>query len=190
MEQFVVTPSNPLVKALAIGAQSQALQTQYPLPTEPALLDAISGLPTTGVFELCPAGITTPERVMVIPYAHSPAGVTFLVRLIGWRRTGGNDNAVVWVGPITLGEFACTTAELPGPYEQAVPPLRTLSATQRLCDTIVLNNPGVPLGVHGEILNPQNGTVALAIVDVRGCQKAQFDFAIEDGTANCFWCAV
>ena len=174
-----VVPSHVLRRALAGMSFNGSWSAFQPTVAEPSG-DGL--LPALGV-----DGANVAARLFVAPFGTGPSGMSFSVRLVGWRLSGTSP-AIVWIGPFLLAEFLCVTGDLTGPptnFAQA--PL--LTDTEWLCDQMALTAGSVG-PEYGEVVSPGPGSslAAFALIELRGCQRFQFDFAQVDAVGmNAFW---
>lgn len=167
----------PLRKALTTNSTATSFTAKIPTTTEPTHSE------TSGIYDLYDSGLgiavngRVPKRLLVIPFGGNADDETFSQRVWGWSRTVG---AGLWV-PQLLAELAVTLGNISG---------AAIGANMLMADTVVVTY-GITdektLGVS--IMAPANNVPAAAWIDLRGCEKIEFDFDLT-GTgdaANCFW---
>ena len=166
----------PLRKALETNSTATSFTAKIPTTTAPT---------GTGVFDLTDStygmGVNgcVPEYLMLLPYGGNDNDETFSMRLWGWSRTIGAEGTALWV-PQLLVELAVTLSSSSGAaIGTGMLMADTLVATYGITDEKIL---GVSL------MAPANNVPAAAWVNLRGCQRIEFDFDSTGNDAqNCFW---
>lgn len=162
---LIETMSGPLTKALAQNSQSNLYGSFGMTSTEP------SG---DGVFSIGDGGILASNRIAIWPYCEGLENNKFAMRVWGWVVY-----QTIWV-PSLIVELACVSCAKQGP----APPTPTtgmgksISTMERMCDTISLVKGNV--GSTGYINSPQANIIGMALVELCGANKIQFDFQYID----------
>ncbi len=186
---LLYTLSNNLTKVLQTGNSIQAAfnfivpQIQPPNVLTPNQQFGTTGL-ADGVYSAGHDALMAPPRLFLLPYCDGAPSSSFSVRVYGWRgltHPEGNPQQGVWI-PVLIAELACTACTVGGPAAPTEPqvPVRYLSPTELLCDTISLTQG--TLGVNGLIQSTGPGTnlVAFAEIDLIGSRFFSFDFQLAD----------
>jgi hypothetical protein len=175
--------ATPLRKARTANSTASSFTAKIPTVTEPTHSDA------NGIYNLYDSGLgigvdgRVPKRLLVIPFGGNSNDETFSMRVWGWSKTIGAAGTALWI-PQLLAELAVTLGNISA---------TAIEANMLMSDTVVVTY-GITdektLGVS--IMAPANDVPAAAWIDLRGCEKIEFDFDLT-GTgdaANCFWRAV
>ena len=178
MEQFLVSRTESLRRALSTPLTGSAFSSFAPIETTPSVS-------TNGVFLVSDRSIG-PAFATLMPFCMSGPGAVFSVRVYGWRcvKLPSGATALQVCLPILLTELACVSGRLSGPVPTTTTPaLRTLQESEFLCERMEL--------VRGsaEIQAPGEGFIATAKIPLQASQWIQFDFASENESfgMNCFW---
>lgn len=178
-ENIEVAASNPLIKALSENSTSGSFAMLLPQGQDP------SG---DGVFDIGEGGMYAPQHAFIVPYVFGPPESNFSMRVYGWRVLGNDPLSQVWV-PLLLIELACTSCvSTVSLTSYAGRGMRLLPDGTNFCDTLVVVN-GTAGPEDGEVMSqPGTDLIGWALIELRGCQKIQFDFDQTDPVEmNALW---
>ena len=164
--------STKLSKALT--ANSENLVFSYP---DVGLVEPVAD----GDFVAGLGGATSPQQILIVPYCEGAPGRQFSMRLYGWWNHGEIRDAAntIWL-PLLLAEVACVA----GPKNGSGGRLIKESEYFAQGITFVAGD----LGMYGRIV--QGGDVGYLKIDLQGCRKFRFDFAVGEqapGFGNALW---
>ena len=174
---YSVNLTRRLTRALATNSSSSSFPSKVPTITEPV---------NDGVINLRDgSGVESPQWMTVLPYGVSSNDDAFSVRVIGWRRVGGDPSSLLWV-PTILCEMACTMGTSSGATGGY------LDTTALFCDTItVVSEPTITADITRqgtvELFNPGNDLIGYFRVKLCGVEKVEFTFdqTTNSPTMNC-----
>lgn len=173
---LVETLSTSFQKARSVNQTSATFVSKLPTATEPV---GDAGTATgASVIELGQGGATSPNVLIICPYAIGSNNNTFSVRVIGWRSIGENaPTTMLWI-PVVLVELACTISGTAIGIAAKV-----ILATEMFADTIALTYGNDDISV--DIVSPAADIIAHALVDMKGSQKLELSFTTGSSATSC-----
>lgn len=176
---LIETMSGPLTKALAQNSQSNLYGSFGMTSTEP------SG---DGVFSIGDGGILASNRIAIWPYCEGLENNKFSMRLHGWTLyRAQQDTMGIWIPSLIVElSFVSCAKQGPAPPTPTTGMGKSISTMERMCDTISLVHGNV--GSTGYINSPGANIISMALVELCGANKIQFDFQFIDSVPmNALW---
>lgn len=159
------TLSSPLGRVAPFNSTEAAWASRLPTAIEPA---------GGGVIPTAPDGGICQNSLFLVPIAVGNDNDTYSVRVWGWRKVGTGRTSI-WI-PYLLCELLVTSSAITGVAGSEV------LATERFPDTIAVTSGTA--GTDVSVFSPGGDLPAHAVIDLKGCQKAEVTFKIVAGPTS------